>query len=175
MLLQLQSKGETDMTTEAKKRNLVVTRLFDAPLDRIWKAWSDPRLVRQWWGPDGFTAPVAKMDFRVGGTSLVCMSSPQFGDQYSTWYYREIVPMKRIEYIHNLADKDGHRIDPTAVGLPPDFPQDMRNTVVFRAVGDNQTELTVTEYDWTIGPMLELSEIGLKQCLEKMAAIFRSG
>ncbi len=160
------------MSTEPEKRDLVVTRLFDAPLELVWRAWSEPEFVMQWWGPDGFSAPIAQMDFRAGGTSLVCMSSPQFGDQYSTWHYREIVPLKRIEYIHNLADKDGHQKDPATVGLPPDFPQDMRNPVLFKAVGDNQTELTVTEYGWTVGHMMDMSKIGLAQCLDKMAAIF---
>ena len=160
------------MSTEPKVRNLVVTRVFDAPVEQVWKAWVDPEYVMQWWGPNGFTAPLARMDFREGGTSLVCMSSPQFGDLYSTWYYQEIVPMQRIDYIHNLADKDGNRIDPTTVGMPPDFPQDVRSVNIFKALSEDKTELTVTEYDWTEGQMMEMSRMGLEQCLDKMAAIF---
>jgi uncharacterized protein YndB with AHSA1/START domain len=162
------------MSTESKKHDLTVTRVFDAPVEQVWKAWVDPDLVMRWWGPHGFIAPFARMDFRAGGTSLVCMSSPQFGfgEQYSTWHYEQIVPMQRIEYIHNLADKNGNKVDPVKVGMPPDFPQDMRNTVTFRAVGDNKTELTVTEYGWEEGQMMEMSRTGLEQCLEKMAAIF---
>ena len=75
------------------------------------------------------------MDFREGGTSLVCTRTPkEIGGQdlYSTWTYREIVPMKRIEYLHNLADKDGNKIDPASIGIPADFPQDPRNTVPSR-------------------------------------------
>ena len=67
----------------------------------------------QWWGPEGFTCPVAKMDFREGGTSLVCMRAPkEFGgqDMYNTWSYRKIVPLERIEYILNFTDKDGEKI-----------------------------------------------------------------
>ncbi len=149
-----------------------MTRVFNAPVDQVWKAWVDPRLVMQWWGPIGFTSPLAKMDFREGGTSLVCMSSPEYGDQYSTWHYREIVQLQRIEYIHNLADKDGKKIDPTSAGMPPDFPQDQLNLVAFKDLGDGRTELTVTEYDWTVGQMMELSRMGMEQCLDKMAAIF---
>jgi uncharacterized protein YndB with AHSA1/START domain len=79
--------------TEAKKQNLVVTRVFDAPVGQVWKAWSDPDCVMRWWGAEGFTSPLARIDFREGGTSLVCMSSPEYGDLYSTWQYRNIVPM----------------------------------------------------------------------------------
>ena len=160
------------MTSQQIKQNLVFTRVFDAPIEQVWKAWTDPELIKQWWGPNGFTSPLARIDFREGGTSLVCMSSPQFGDQYSTWHYQEIAPLQRIEYIHNLADKDGKKIDPTSVGMPPDFPQDLLNSVTFQALGEGKTEITVTEYDWTVGQMMELSKLGMEQCLDKMAALF---
>jgi uncharacterized protein YndB with AHSA1/START domain len=162
----------TDTTPSVKKRDLVVTRLFNAPLSLVWKAWSDPEYVMQWWGPEGFTSPLAQLDFREGATSLVCMSSPEYGDLYSIWRYEKIVPMQRIEYIHNLADKDGQKVDPVEIGMPPDFPQNQRHTVTFKDVGNGQTEMTVTEYGWTVGQMMEMSKLGLNQCLDKMAAIF---
>jgi uncharacterized protein YndB with AHSA1/START domain len=162
------------MKTKPEKQDLIFTRTFDAPLEDVWMAWSEPEYVRQWWGPNGFTAPLARMDFREGGTSLLCMSSPQFGDQYSTWYYSQIIPMKHIEYTHNLVDKDGKIIDPTKVGMPADFPQGIRNTVTFKPLGDSRTEITVTEYDWTVGQMMELSRLGMEQCLDKMAALLAS-
>lgn len=159
------------MDNELQKQDLVITRVFDAPIEQVWNVWVDPDYVRQWWGPDGFTCPLAKIDFRLGGTSLVCMSSPQFGDQYSTWHYREIIPGERIEYIHNLADMEGNKIDPATVGMPADFPQDLRNLVTFIDLGDTRTEITVTEFDWPVGQMRELSRMGMEQCLDKMAAI----
>ncbi len=164
------SKNAADTT---KKLDLVVTRVFDAPVERVWKAWIDPQQVMQWWGPDHFTSPSAQIDFREGGISLVCMRAPkEFGgqDMYSTWAYMKIVPLQSIEYIHNLADKNGKKVDPVKLGMPSDFPQDQRHFVTFKPVSANRTEMTVTEYDWTVGPMLNLSEIGLKQCLDKMAA-----
>jgi uncharacterized protein YndB with AHSA1/START domain len=156
-------------------RDLVVTRRIDAPVEQVWRAWSDPEYVMQWWGPTGFTSPSAEMDFREGGTSLVCMRAPEeFGGQdlYNTWAYRKIVPLQQIEFIQNFADKDGKRIHPADVGLPPDIPEDVRNVVTFKAVGDDRTELTVTEYDYTSIQMLELSKAGLEQVLDKMASIF---
>jgi uncharacterized protein YndB with AHSA1/START domain len=159
------------MLSEMKKENLVISIIIDAPVEQVWQAWVDPTLVKQWWGPDGFTCPLAEIDFRVGGTSLVCMSSPEFGDQYSTWHYTRIVPLQQIEYIHNLADVDGNKIDPQSVGMPEDFPEDMLNLVVFKDLGDGRTELTITEYGWTIGRMMELSRMGMEQCLAKMERI----
>jgi uncharacterized protein YndB with AHSA1/START domain len=159
------------MSAETQKRDLVVTRVFDAPVEQVWQAWIDPADVMQWWGPTGFTSPLALMDFRVGGTSLVCMRAPHGQDFYSTWHYREIVPLQRIAYIHNLADAEGHKIDPATFGMPPDFPQDQLHSVTFQALSDQQTEMSVTEYGWTVGQMLEMSCLGLAQCLDKMAAL----
>jgi len=77
--------------------------------------------------------------------------------------------MRLIEFIQNFADKEGKKADPVAHGLPPDFPQDVRTTVTFKALGDNKTEMTVTEYGYTSDQMFDLSRAGLEQCLDKMA------
>lgn len=156
----------------AEKRDLVRTHIFQAPVALVWRAWTDPAYVMQWWGPAGFTCPLAQMDVRAGGTSLVCMRSPEYGDHYSTWHYQHIVPLERIEYIDNLADKNGQKVDPVTLGMPPDFPQDQRHVVTFTPLNDNQTEMTITEYGWTVGQMMEMSRMGMEQCLDKMAALF---
>ena len=160
----------------AKKRDLVVTRVFNAPVEMVWKAWTDPALVMRWWGPAYFTSPSAQIDFREGATSLVCMRAPkEFGgqDMYSTWAYEKIVPLQRIEFIQNLADKDGNRIEPEVIGMPPDFPPFVRTVVIFKPLGD-QTEMTITDYAVpTPDPELgRNAELGLNQCMDKMAAIF---
>ena len=154
-------------------RDLVVTRVFAAPVDLVWKAWTEPEYVMRWWGPDYFTSPSAKMDFREGGKSLVCMRAPEdFGgqDMYSTWVYQKIVPMERIEFIQNLADKDGNQIDPTQIGMPPEFPRDMRTVVTFKDLGNGKTEMTVTEYNMPTADteLGKNAELGLNQSLDKM-------
>ncbi|HEU4387519.1 MAG TPA: SRPBCC domain-containing protein [Blastocatellia bacterium] len=154
------------------KKDLVVTRVFDAPVESVWKAWSDPDLVKRWWGPTGFTSPVAKIDFREGGTSLVCMRAPGGQDFYNTWTYRKIVPSERIEFVLDWADKDGNRVDPATMGLPPDMPRDVHHLITFKAVGAKKTEMTVTEFGYTSDQHFDLSKAGLEQCLDKMAAIF---
>jgi uncharacterized protein YndB with AHSA1/START domain len=166
----------TEASKGSKKQDLVLIRVFDAPVERVWKAWSDPEDVKRWWGPEGFTCPVAKMDFREGGKSLVCMRAPKefHGDQdmYSTWTYTKILPMQKIEWLHHFADKEGNRVAPVAQGLPPNMPEEVRNVVTFKAVGDAKTEITVTEFDWPVGEMMEMSKMGMEQCLDKMAASF---
>jgi uncharacterized protein YndB with AHSA1/START domain len=161
-----------ESTTSGQTRDLVVTRVFDAPVDLVWQAWTDPERVMRWWGPAGFTTPVARMDVREGGTSLVCMRSPAGQDLYNTWTYREIVPRQRLEFVQHFADKDGKRVDPAALGLPPEIPQEVRHVVTFQAVDDNKTSMTVTEFGYTSDQIFDLSRAGLEQCLDKMAASF---
>src|ERR1700753_2140695 len=146
------------MSSDMMPRTLTVTRVFDAPVEQAWRAWSDAEGVMQWWGPTGFTSPSAKMDFREGGTSLVCMRAPQdFGGQdfYNTWHYTKIVPMQSIDFIQNLVNKDGQRIDPTSVGLSPEMPQDARSVVTFKQLEGGKTEVTVDEYNTTSAQMNE--------------------
>jgi uncharacterized protein YndB with AHSA1/START domain len=86
-----------------------VTRVFDAPVERLWRAWSSADDVKQWWGPRGFTAPVTTMDFREGGSSLVCMRAPDGMEFCNTWSYQQIDPLQRIEFVMGLAEKDGRQ------------------------------------------------------------------
>ena len=159
----------------ANTRNVHLTRVFDAPIELVWKAWTDPQHVMRWWGPAYFSSPSCEMDFREGGTTIACMRAPQeFGgqDYYNTWHYQKIVPMQRIEYIQNLSDKDGRRVtDPASLGLRPDFPQDVRTVITFKPLGP-QTEITITEYGFPEGQMYEMAELGLNQSLDKLAATF---
>lgn len=156
-------------------KDRVVTRTFDAVIDRVWRAWSDGEEVKRWWGPTGFTCPVAQMDFREGGTSLVCMRAPTaFGgqDMYNTWAYTKIAPKERIEFILDWADGEGNRVDPVTMGLPPTMPRDVRHVITFKALSCNKTELIVTGYGYTSDQHFDLSRAGLEQCLDKMAVSF---
>jgi uncharacterized protein YndB with AHSA1/START domain len=174
----VKEKGELTMATKYATNtthNVVVTRSFDAPLERVWQAWSESDYVKQWWGPTGFTCPLAEMDFREGGTSLVCMRAPKEyggGDMYNTWTYQRIVPMEKIEFIQHFTDKDGKKLEPATLGLPPGIPESVRHVITFKTLDDDATEMTVTEYGYANEQVVEVSRMGMEQCLDKMAALF---
>jgi len=131
----------------------------------------------RWWGPTGFTSPMAKMDFRVGGRSLVCMRAPkEFGgqDMFNTWTYQKIDSLERIEFILNFSDKDGNKLSPAKMGLPPGIPEDVPHVIVFRKLGENKTEMTVTEFGYASQETVNMSKAGLEQCLDKMATSFKN-
>jgi len=165
------------MNTGPDKYNMVLTRIFDVPVGQVWKAWSDPGLVMRWWGPNGFTSPAVRMDFREGGTSLVCMRAPQeFGGQdlYNSWTYQKIVPLQRIEFVQHFTDQDGNLIHPTDVGLPAQIPFEVPHVITFRALSNEKAEVTVTEYGYPAQQIVEMSRTGMYQSLDKMAAIWPS-
>jgi uncharacterized protein YndB with AHSA1/START domain len=159
--------------TDVRTRDLVVKRTFDAPAEDVWKAWSDPELVMRWWGPRGFTSPTCRMDFRVGGRTIVHMHAPAFGDLYNTWTYRAIEPHRWIEFVQRFSDEGGTERDPVELGLPPATRegQGIRTVVTFEERA-GRTEMSVTESGWTSPEAYELSKAGLEQCLDKMEAIF---
>ncbi|MBS1594002.1 MAG: SRPBCC domain-containing protein [Bacteroidetes bacterium] len=155
-------------------KQIEVIRTLRAPIDMAWRVWVEPELVKRWWGPRHFTSPVAIMDFREGGRSLVSMQAPpEMGGQvyYSIWEYVRIVQHVSIEFIQSLADTDGQLIDPTTVGMPADFPRDVRTVVTFRALSATETEMTITEYA-EFGSISHFAQLGLEQSMEKIAAIF---
>ncbi|MEU6646026.1 SRPBCC domain-containing protein [Saccharomonospora sp. NPDC046836] len=144
------------------------TRVFDATVEQVWQAWTESRYVHQWWGPDGFTAPVAEMEVHEGGRSRVSMRSPDGAELYNTWTYERVIPLQRLEFIMGFADVDWQPRTPAELGLPPDIPARVRHVVTFTSTGQ-KTELTVTELGYTSPQTVEISKLGLEQCLDKMA------
>lgn len=153
-------------------KDLIVTRRFAAPVDAVWKAWTSSDQVKRWWGPNGFSCPVAKMDVREGGTSLVAMRSPDGKVMTNSWTYSKVVPRERLEFVLDWADPNGKKIDPAALGLPPDMPRNVRHVITFKSLGPNDTEMTITEFGYTSDQHFNLSKQGLEQSLDKMAASF---
>lgn len=155
-------------------KQIEVTRIFDAPVEMVWQVWTDPELVKRWWGPKHFISPVAKIDFREGGKSIVSMKAPkEMGGMefFSIWVYVKIIHLKEIEFIQSLADEDGNKTDPVKVGMPSDFPKDVKTVVTFKVIGNDKTEMTVTEYA-EFGSISNFAQLGLEQSMDKMVAIF---
>src|SRR5436309_6181260 len=114
-----------EMSQTRNKNELTIVRVFDAPREAVWKAWTDPERAKRWWGPKGFTAPFIEIDFRVGGKYLFCMRSPDGKDYWSTGTYREIVPMKKFVATDSFADAKGKVVPASYYGMDADFPLEL--------------------------------------------------
>ncbi len=84
--------------TAATSRELVLTRLIDAPREKLFRAWTDPELLRQWFAPRPWTTPVAQTDVRPGGASRVVMRGPDGLEVSSQGVYLEVVPNARLVF-----------------------------------------------------------------------------
>lgn len=157
--------------TVNEKERMVVTRVFDAPRALVWEAWTNPKYVMQWWGPKGFTAPVCKIDFRVGGKFLCCMKSPDGQEGWTGGEYHEIVPHEKIVYSMYFADAQGNKVDAAQYGIEHEAIEGARDVVIFENFGNGQTKLTLigneTMEDAKSSGQLE----GWNEILDKVAAV----
>ena len=94
------------MNIKTADDELLITRTFDVPSAVLFALWSTPEHVKRWMGPANFTCPEAEIDFRVGGTYRVLITSPQHGDNWFGGVYREIVPNRRLVFTFTW-DNDG--------------------------------------------------------------------
>jgi len=85
---------------ESADREIVATRVFDAPRELVFEMWTDPKHVVEWWGPNGFTNTIHEMDVRPGGVWRVVMHGPDGRDYDNTIVYAEIVKPERLVYDH---------------------------------------------------------------------------
>lgn len=80
----------------ANDRELVLTRLIDAPPEKVYRAWTDPALLMQWFAPQPYTTPRAELDVRPGGANLIIMRGPDGNDMPNRGVYLEVVPNRRL-------------------------------------------------------------------------------
>jgi len=141
-------------------QNLVITRVFDAPRELVWRAWTDPELVVKWWGLKGFTSPSCQIDLRVGGRYLFCMRAPDGQEYWSGGEYTEITAPEKIVSVLFYADKNGkvERADHGDV--------EVRDVVTFEETGRGQTKLTFTRSHWDVG-----EDEGSNQIFDKLAVL----
>ena len=157
--------------TVVETERMVVTRVFDAPRELVWKAWTDPKYVMQWWGPKGFTSPVCKIDFRVGGKFLYCMRAPDGQEFWNGGEYHEIVPHEKIVSSMYFSDPDGNRVDPAEFGIEHETIENAHDVTLFEDLGNGQTRLTFIGNE-TMQNAIKTGQLeGTKQILDKVAAV----
>ena len=99
---------KTKTETTKSDREIVITRVLNAPRELVFQTWTDPKHIAEWWGPKGFTNTIYEMDVRPGGTWRFMMHSPDGVDYPNKIVYTEIVPPERIAYLHGSDQEDDH-------------------------------------------------------------------
>lgn len=104
---------------------VVLERTFDAPVDLIWQMWTESEHFRAWYGPDGATISVAKMDVSVDGARLICLEMQTPDGAMQMWFtgeHREIVVNRRLVYTESMCDEDGKVLSPSDMGMAESHP-----------------------------------------------------
>lgn len=120
----------------------VIERVYDAPRERVWAAWTEAEHLRQWWGPKGFTVSRLKIDLRPGGIMHYCLRMPDGREMWGKFVYREIVKPERLVWINSFSDPEGGT---TVHPMSPSWPREMHTLVTFEDLG-GKTRVTV---QWT--------------------------
>jgi uncharacterized protein YndB with AHSA1/START domain len=120
--------------------DFVLSRVFDAPRDLVWKCFTDPEHMKRWWGPKGVTVIESKMDLRVGGTYLYGMKVPDGPAMWGRMVYREITPPEKLVFINSFSDEKGGL---TRHPMAPTWPMEMLSVFTFEEQPGDKTKFTV--------------------------------
>lgn len=144
------------------ERELTIVRLFDAPRALVFKVWTDPKHLAQWWGPKGFTNPVCEVDPRPGGTIRIVMRAPDGAEYPMIGTFREVVAPERLVFTNAPVDADGNRLI------------DGLTTVTFADEG-GKTRLTLHTQAKVLVPyaaqFLAGMDTGWNQSIDRLAAL----
>ena len=156
--------------TNAKKSEsvLVIDRIFNAPLELVWKAWSDEEHFKKWWGPKDFTCPFCEIDFKAGSRFLNCMRSPDGLEHWTTGTYKEIIPLRKIVYTSYFADNKGNKVHASYYGFQEDFPMEMKITITFEDY-HGRTKMKLRHEGHPAGKISEMAQAGWNESLDKLA------
>jgi len=97
----------TDVQKDPGTMTMTITTAFDAPVDQVWRVWSDPRLLERWWGPPTYPATVVEHDLSPGGTIRYYMTGPE-GDRHGGWWrVISVDPPHALEFEDGFSDESG--------------------------------------------------------------------
>ncbi|MBD0383989.1 SRPBCC family protein [Paenibacillus sedimenti] len=123
-----ETQATNNTVTSVTGQELRITRIFNAPRELVFKAWTDPEHLPKWWGPKGFTITVQEIDIRPGGVWRYVMHGPDGVDYDNKIVYREILSPERLVYSHGGGGEDDQ----------------FQVTVTFAEQSDTKTDLTMT-------------------------------
>jgi uncharacterized protein YndB with AHSA1/START domain len=140
--------ARSNTAAESTDRALIVTRVFNAPRELVWKALTEPERLEHWWGPKGFTSRIQKLELRPGGTFLYNQRNAEGIELWGKWVYREIDPPNRLVTISSFTDEKGNSVRNP---FQPNWPLEMltestftehqgRTTITIRMTPINATE-----------------------------------
>ena len=127
------TKNKPDVSHEdtALHNDIVINRVFDLPIGKVWKAWTEAEEFKKWWGPKDFTCPSSKMEAKVGGKYLNCMRGPDGKEYWSTGVVKELVPERKLVVTDSFSDEKGNIVAASEYSMPGTWPRELLISVYF--------------------------------------------
>jgi uncharacterized protein YndB with AHSA1/START domain len=162
----MSTKTNTHPATTASDRDLVITRVIDAPREKVFKAWTDPELLKQWFAPLPYTTPIAELDVRPGGANLIVMRDPQGNDLPNRGVYLEVVKNERLVFTNAY----------TKAWEPSEKP--FMTVILTFEDESGKTKYTALVRHWTVADRETHEKMGFYQgwgqCADQLEALVRS-
>ncbi len=153
-----------DTTQPVSDRDLVLTRIIDAAPEKLYRAWTEPELLKQWFAPLPYTTPVAELDVRAGGATRVVMKSPEGQEIDCPGVYLEVVPNRRLVFT-----------DAYASAWQPAQKPFMTVILTFEDLDGGKTRYTALVRHWTVADRETHEKMGFHQgwgqCADQLAAL----
>jgi uncharacterized protein YndB with AHSA1/START domain len=144
-----------------KSHSLKIVRTFDASPEVVYRAWTDPKVIKKWFAPTDLTTPIAEVDLKVGGSYRIGMKSPD-GELYvATGIYREIIPNEKLQFTWQWETS-------------PSDPSDTLVTVEFKKSGKH-TRLVFTHENFATEELVKEHREGWEGALSKLSKIITKG
>jgi uncharacterized protein YndB with AHSA1/START domain len=146
----------TAIDKDAAALTMTVTAGFDAPVERVWQIWADPRQLERWWGPPTYPATVLEHDLRSGGVVRYLMTAPEGDEHHGWWRVTAVEAPRRLELEDGFGDSPDHASPEMAI-------VGMRVTLAARP--DGGTQMTVETRFSSARGMQQLVEMGMEEGL----------
>jgi uncharacterized protein YndB with AHSA1/START domain len=160
-------KTQNQSVSQTTEHSIVITRVFDTPPELVFKSWTEPERVKQWFSPKGFTTPHCTIDLHVGGIYHLCMRSPEGREYWSKGVYREIIEPKLIVRTDTFSDEKGNIVSPKQYGLN-NWPDETIVLVNFANYA-GRTKLTIRHSSIKPSEERDMCQQGWNECLDKLA------
>jgi uncharacterized protein YndB with AHSA1/START domain len=157
--------SETAQASPVAERELVLTRLIDAPRAAVYRCWTEPELLKQWFAPKPFTTPVAELDVRPGGSNLIVMKGPDGVEMPNPGVYLEVVPNEKLVFTNAY----------TRAWEPSEKP--FMTVVLTFEDEDGKTRYTARALHWTVADRQAHEQMGFHEgwgiCADQLAETVR--
>lgn len=133
------------MENRKNDNEVFIEETFNAKIEKVFQAWTDPEKLMKWYAPDGCTIRFKEIDIQTGGKFHSCISNPQYGDCWCIGEYKEVVPNTKLVFTMVNADENGNPINPVDIGMDSEWPGVTIVTITITGESDGKTKLQLRQ------------------------------